>query len=101
MSRKRKLAIEADNYEDAMRFAEYGADIIQCEKFDFPTLAKFVTEAKKCFPNLIINAAGGINADNATEAAATGVDVVILVTNRLAGQNEPDEIWIYRMEELL
>ena len=33
--------------------------------------------------------------------AATGVDVVILGTNRLAGQNEPDEIWIYRMEELL
>ena len=74
---EKKLAVEADNYEDAMKFAEYGADIVQCERFDFPTLAKFVTEAKKRFPNLVINAAGGINADNAAEAAATGVDVLV------------------------
>ena len=33
--------------------------------------------------------------------AETGVDAVILVTNRLAGQQEPDEVWITRMKELL
>ena len=74
---EKKLAVEADNYEDAIRFAEYGADIVQCERFPFPLLTQFVREVKERFPNIIINAAGGINGDNAAEAAKTGVDVLV------------------------
>ena len=58
-------------------FAAAGADIIQCEKFSVETLTKFVTQAKQEFPQLIISAAGGINAANARAYAQTGVDFLV------------------------
>lgn len=33
--------------------------------------------------------------------AATGVDAVILITNRLAGENESDDVWLARLQKLM
>lgn len=43
----------------------------------------------------------GEQAEEIRALAGTGVDAVILVTNRLAARDEPDEVWIGRMKELL
>jgi len=40
-------------------------------------------------------------ADEITRIAETGVDAVILVTNRLALQSESDDIWIHNLSKLL
>ena len=41
------------------------------------TLTEFVTQAKREFPQLIISAAGGVNAANARAYAQTGVDFLV------------------------
>ena len=60
-----------------MKFIEAGADIIQCERFSCSELRSFVTAAKAMRPDVIINAAGGVNASNAKEFAAAGADVLV------------------------
>lgn len=40
-------------------------------------------------------------ADELNAIARTGVDALILITNRLAGQNESDAVWLANMERLL
>ena len=68
-------------------------------------IASFVKE--KAEGRLPVIASGHISRSTQQQSeeiravAGTGVDAVILVTNRLAAQDEPDEVWIERMEELL
>ena len=50
---------------------------IQCEKFSTEALSEFVSQAKRKFPQLIISAAGGLNAANARAYAQTGVDFLV------------------------
>ena len=50
---------------------------MQCEKFKFDELKYFVEEARSISKSVIISAAGGINASNAAEYAATGVDLLV------------------------
>ena len=74
---ERKIAVEAADIHEGLSFAAAGADIIQCEKFSVETLTEFVTQAKREFPQLIISAAGGVNAANARAYAQTGVDFLV------------------------
>ncbi|MCB5272336.1 MAG: ModD protein [Candidatus Cloacimonetes bacterium] len=80
MARKlpeKKTVVEADSLQDALAFARAGIDVVQCERFDLKELADFVSIAKKISPSLKISAAGGINASNAAEYAATGIDILV------------------------
>lgn len=74
---EKKIAVEVSSAEEGLRFIEAGADIIQCERFSFDDLRSFVTAAKAMRPDIIINAAGGVNASNAKEFAAAGADVLV------------------------
>lgn len=74
---EKKIAVEVSSAEEGLRFIEAGADIIQCERFTFDDLRSFVTAAKAMRPDIIINAAGGVNASNAKEFAAAGADVLV------------------------
>ncbi len=74
---EKKIAAEADSREEAARWLRAGADIVQCERFSPEELAAFVGEAKGFNPRVTIAAAGGINAANAAEYAATGADVLV------------------------
>ncbi len=74
---EKKIAVEADSPQEALDFVKAGADVVQCERFALQELAEFVLIAKELNPSLEITAAGGINAANAAEYAATGVDVLV------------------------
>lgn len=74
---EKKIAVEANSPEDALLFAQAGADIIQCERFAPDMLKKTVAELKSINPLIKISAAGGLNTDNAAEYAATGVDMLV------------------------
>ena len=68
-------------------------------------IAGFVKE--KANGRLPVIASGHISdsmedqAEELKAVAATGVDAVILITNRLAKQEESDEVWISNLKELL
>ena len=74
---EKKIGVEADSVQDALNYVKAGADIVQCEKFKFDELKYFVEEARSISKSVIISAAGGINASNAGEYAATGVDLLV------------------------
>ena len=74
---ERKIAVEAANADEGLVFAAAGADIIQCEKFTVEAFAEFVSSVKREFPQLIISAAGGVNASNAREYAQAGADFLV------------------------
>ena len=74
---EKKIAVEAASIEEALAFAEAGADIVQCERFTPVDLTVLVTKLRAEKPSVKILAAGGINADNSREYAATEVDVLV------------------------
>jgi molybdenum transport protein len=74
---EKKIAAEAGDYEEAISFVHSGIEVVQCERFDPETLAKFVARAREINPNVKILAAGGVNADNAYDYAATGINAIV------------------------
>lgn len=74
---EKKVAVEVSSIEEGLTYVHAGADIIQCERFAPEDLAALVSTAKAVRSDLIINAAGGVNAENAAQYAATGVDVLV------------------------
>ena len=74
---EKKIAVEAGDPAEGMRYVQAGVDIVQCERFEPEELKKFVKEAKAVNPNLIVNAAGGINETNAASFAQAGADVLV------------------------
>lgn len=65
----KKVEIEVENADDAMRAAEAGADIIMLDNFS-PEDARAVYEVlKKRYPHLLIEVSGGITPENAPEYA--------------------------------
>lgn len=74
---ERKVCIEAGDPAEAIRFVEAGADIVQCERFSPDALSEFVGKAKVLRPQVLISAAGGVNADNARAYAAAGADFLV------------------------
>lgn len=74
---EKKVAVEAASVEEGLEYVKLGVDIVQCERFSSEDLARFVAEGTKINPALIVNAAGGVNADNAAQYAATGAHVLV------------------------
>ena len=72
---EKKIAVEANDPDEAILFAR--ADVIQCERFSYDDLRRVVREIRTINPAAKISAAGGVNADNAAEYAATGVDILV------------------------
>ncbi len=73
---EKKIAVEVENYEEALYFARLGTDILQCEKMDFEMLKRCVS-LKKIFPSLLLSATGGIGEHNIEDFAKTGVDFIV------------------------
>lgn len=76
-SPEKKVAVEAGTAEEACAFLALGADIIQCERFEPEALKRFAAEAKAQRPDVVISAAGGVNAANAAAYAAAGADILV------------------------
>jgi molybdenum transport protein len=74
---EKKIAVEANSPDEAIEFAQAGADVVQCDKFTPEIVASLVPRLRAINPRLKILAAGGVNADNAFDYAAAGADVLV------------------------
>ncbi len=74
---EKKVAVEVGSAQEGMAYVRAGVEIIQCERFSVEALAAFVREAKSLNPTIVINAAGGVNAENAADYARAGADVLV------------------------
>ncbi len=73
-----KIIVEADTAEEALKIAAAGADVVQVDKMAIEELSRLATEIHSDFPSVKISAAGGINSENTTTYAETGVDILVL-----------------------
>jgi len=77
-ARESKIIVEADTLEEALLVARSCANIVQLDKVPPAELAKAVSAIREVNPDILISAAGGINAANAAEYCASGVDLMVL-----------------------
>ena len=74
---EKKVLVEVETVEDALRLCEAGADGLQFDKISPAELRKAVEQIRAKNNRIIILAAGGINEDNAEAYAKTGVDGLV------------------------
>ncbi len=74
---EKKIVVESDNLEDAIRVMIYGADVVQVDKVTIDTLEKIVEYKNSNFQHVKVLASGGIDLNNAKEFAATGIDGIV------------------------
>ncbi|MDT8853463.1 ModD protein [Paracoccaceae bacterium Fryx2] len=72
---ERHIVVEVTCHEDALRAAEWGADVVQLEKFVPDAVAHVVADLSGSPAR--VAAAGGITTANAAEYAATGAHVLV------------------------
>ena len=74
---EKKCVIEAHSLEEALRAAQAGADVVQFDKASPAQLRQWCPLLRRQHPRLALLAAGGVNAHNAADYAATGVDALV------------------------
>lgn len=74
----KKIEIEVENLEDALKAAEAGADIIMLDNMDVNEIKKVLKSLKSrnLRDKVIVEVSGGINQDNVVKYAETNVDVI-------------------------
>jgi nicotinate-nucleotide pyrophosphorylase (carboxylating) len=81
----KKIEVEVSGIDDVLRAARTDVDIVMLDNFSTKQIRKACTLLKKAKLNgkILLEASGGITADNILEFAATGVDIVSLgeITN--------------------
>jgi molybdenum transport protein len=75
---EKKIMVEAENAEEALRIAQSGVDVVQIDKMSHKELASLIRQIKNISPVAKVSAAGGINEANVAEYAATGADIIVL-----------------------
>jgi molybdenum transport protein len=73
---EKKLVVEVDNMEDALRAVEAGVDGIQCDKMPPGEIRKIVEKAAADAPGAFIVATGGITLENIESYASSGAQVI-------------------------
>ena len=76
----KKIEVEVTTAEDAVTAAKAGADIVMLDNFSPKQIKDAVESLKKAglFGKVLLEASGGINAENLLEYASTQVDVISL-----------------------
>lgn len=76
----KKIEVEVTKVDDVLVAARAGADIIMLDNFSLQQIEKAVKLLKKAgfFGKVLLEASGGITAENVIAFASTGVDVVSL-----------------------
>lgn len=77
-AKEKKITIEVENTTQAIHLAHAGVDALQLDKMPVEELAQLVQAVRQIDAEIILIAAGGINAENIGAYAATGVDVLVL-----------------------
>jgi nicotinate-nucleotide pyrophosphorylase (carboxylating) len=77
-SLSKKIEVEVTKAKDVMIAVEAGADIVMLDNFSVKQIANAVMhlKKKKAFGKVLLEASGGIKADNLVKFASTGVDLV-------------------------
>jgi nicotinate-nucleotide pyrophosphorylase (carboxylating) len=80
VSFSKKIEVEVATIEDSLKAAKAGADIIMLDNFSPEEVEKAVELLKKAgfYGKVVLEASGGITADNILEYASKGVDVISL-----------------------
>lgn len=74
---EKKLVVETDSVEYALRLCRAGVDCLQFDKLPPEELLAGSAELRAANPNVVLLAAGGIDEHNAAAYAASGVDVLV------------------------
>jgi nicotinate-nucleotide pyrophosphorylase (carboxylating) len=76
----KKIEVEVESTEDALRAAELGADIIMLDNFSPAEIKEAVVLLKKSGfeEKVLLEASGGITSENLLEFATAGVDIISL-----------------------
>lgn len=79
-SLSKKIEVEVTNIEDVLTAAEADVDIIMLDNFSPKQIEKAVQllKKKKCYGKALLEASGGITAENILSFGSTGVDIVSL-----------------------
>ena len=75
---EKRIIVEAENGDDALRIAQAGVEIVQIDKMLPQELSPLIRKIRHFAPKVKVSAAGGINEANASEYAATGADILVL-----------------------
>jgi len=71
-----KIEIEIENFEEFKKVIKYTPDIIMLDNFPIKEIKRAVEYRNKYYPNIKLEASGGINLDNVLDVAKTGVDYI-------------------------
>jgi molybdenum transport protein len=74
---EKKLVVEVADVDEAVRWAQAGADVLQLEKFSVADVAECRRVVGADFPDVLLAVAGGINAGNAGAYAGAGADFLV------------------------
>ncbi|WP_321333741.1 ModD protein [Breoghania sp.] len=74
---EKKICIETDTVEEAIRLARAGADVLQLDKMPVADVAEAVARIRELGLSCVLAATGGVNESNAAAYAATGCDMLI------------------------
>jgi len=74
---ERKIVVETDDVADAVALARAGADVLQVEKRSPAALAELAAAVRAVAPEVVIAAAGGVDATNAASYARAGANVLV------------------------
>jgi len=71
-----KIEVECGTLEQARQAAAAGADICMLDNFEASSLKQAAATLKQEFPNVLIEASGGITLDNTAEYCSPHVDII-------------------------
>ena len=71
-----KIEVECTSVQDGVEAAEAGADVIMLDNFTAETLPRAAKQLKDAYPNLIIEASGGITVEMLPDFFSEYVDVI-------------------------
>ena len=74
---EKKLIVEAESLESAIKLCNAGVDGLQFDKFSVSDLTIAVRTLKEINPSITILGAGGINEKNIEEYASTGIHAIV------------------------
>ncbi|WP_299548293.1 ModD protein [uncultured Helicobacter sp.] len=75
--KEHRVIVEVESKEQARKFAELGADVLQCERFSSLDLKRLIKELRVEFPHLRFSATGGVCLENVEDYAKSGVDMLV------------------------
>jgi molybdenum transport protein len=74
---EKKLVVEVANIDEAMVWAQAGADVLQLEKFTPEAVAECRKAIDSAGLHAMLAAAGGVRADNASACVRAGADLLV------------------------